>query len=213
MTTILGSSPGPPGGGATSSAPVYRGKQRLYTGKGAKRKLTGFQITFSGALDLVSAINRSHYQLSQPGRTKRSVAKAIALKNVRVSSDGLAVTLTPGKYDAKKPLRLTIDGLLGASRPCSANDYNHALDGSRGDVDRNQGARRLPAKSHPIGGLTRMMPPPSMPRASPPCAGGGGFLLAALARLCVRLGAQAGRRSLRLDRATASGRAAIGLLG
>ena len=102
-----------PGGGGTSSAPVYRSKQRIYSGKGAKRKITGFQINFSAALDLVSATSRSHYLLSQPGRTKRSPRRAISVKLVRISSDRLAVTFTPAKYDSKKPLQLTTHALLG----------------------------------------------------------------------------------------------------
>jgi uncharacterized repeat protein (TIGR01451 family) len=114
MTTIVISSGGQSPGGATSTAPVYRSKLRLYSGKGAKRKLTGFQINFSAALDLVSATNRSHFQLSQPGRTKRSAPKVIPVKSVRVSSDGLMITLSPGKYDSKKPLKLTSQSLLGA---------------------------------------------------------------------------------------------------
>jgi hypothetical protein len=103
VTTIVGSSPGPPGGGATSTAPVYRGKQRLYTGNGAKRKVTGFQITFSGALDLISAINRSHYQLSQPGRTKRSVPKAIALKKFASARTDLPSGLHPARTTLESP--------------------------------------------------------------------------------------------------------------
>jgi uncharacterized repeat protein (TIGR01451 family) len=108
-TTVVTS----PSGGASSFAPVFQSKQRLYSGKGAKRKLTGFQINFSAALDLVSATARSHFLLSQPGRTKRSPRRAISVKLVRLSSDRLAVMLTPAKYDAKKPLQLTTYGLLG----------------------------------------------------------------------------------------------------
>jgi uncharacterized repeat protein (TIGR01451 family) len=115
VTTISISSNQPSGGGTNSSAATYLGKQRLYSGKGAKRKLTGFQLNFSAPLDLASASSRTHYQLSQTGRTKRAVAKAIPLKLIRASADGLTVSLTPGKYDAKKPLRLTITGLRAAS--------------------------------------------------------------------------------------------------
>ena len=88
----------------------------MYAGKGAKRKLTGFQINFSAALDLITATNRGHFRLSQQGRTKRSAPKVIPVKSVRVSPDGLAVTLSPGKYDPKKPLKLTTQGLLGVGR-------------------------------------------------------------------------------------------------
>ena len=41
------------------------------------------------------------------------IAKVIQVKTIRITADGLKVTLTPGKYDTKKPLLLTIAGLTG----------------------------------------------------------------------------------------------------
>jgi virginiamycin B lyase len=110
-----GSTKPPPGGTTTTPpAPVFMGEHRLYSGSGKKRKLVGFQLTFSEPLDLPTATNSDHYQLSQPGRTKRAPQKVISLMRILVSPDGLVVTLNPGKYDSKKPLRLTISGLAGA---------------------------------------------------------------------------------------------------
>ena len=112
VTTVAPSSSGiPPGGTNPPPAPSFTGELRLYAGKGPRRKLVGFQLNFSGPLDLVSASTRSHYQLTQPGRTKRSAPKVIAVKSVGVGSGGLFVTLVPGKYDLKKPLQLTVTGL------------------------------------------------------------------------------------------------------
>jgi hypothetical protein len=114
VTTVSESSQPPPGGTTTPQAPKYQGEQRLYTGKGTRRKLIGFQLRFSGALDLASARSRSHYQLTQPGRTKRSAPIVVPLKSIDVSANGLEVTLTPGKYNTRKPLKLTIAGLIGS---------------------------------------------------------------------------------------------------
>ncbi len=113
-TVAASSSTPPPGGNTTAPAPLFRGEQRLYAGKGKSRKLIGFQLNFSGALDLVSANKISHYRLTQPGRTKRSAPKVIRIKSIRVSQDRLFVALTPGKYDTRKPLVLTVVGLAGA---------------------------------------------------------------------------------------------------
>jgi uncharacterized repeat protein (TIGR01451 family) len=104
----------PPGGNNAPPAPMFTGEVRLYTGTGRRRKLVGFQLSFNGPLDLSSASTSSHYQLTQPGRTKRSAPKRIQIRSVRVSSNGLSVALTPGKYESKKPLHLTITGLAGA---------------------------------------------------------------------------------------------------
>jgi len=115
VTTVAASSTKPPPDGSTTPpAPIFRGEQRLYRGTGKRRKLVGFQLNFSGALDLISANTISHYQLTQPGRTNRSAPKLINIKSVKVSPKGLFVTLTPGKYDSTKPLWLTIRGLAGA---------------------------------------------------------------------------------------------------
>ena len=115
VTTVSGSSTDPPpSGGTTPPKPAYLGERRLYVGQGAKRKLAGFQLKFSAALDLASANNRIHYRLTQAGRTKKLAPTVITVKSVAVASSGLSVTLSPGKYDPKKPLQLTITGLAGA---------------------------------------------------------------------------------------------------
>jgi hypothetical protein len=54
---------------------------------------------------------RSHYHLTQPGKTKRAAAKNIAVKSVTIDPLGLVITVVAAKYDAKKPLKLTIAGL------------------------------------------------------------------------------------------------------
>jgi virginiamycin B lyase len=114
VTAASGSTKPPPAGTTTSAAPIFMGEQRLFSRSGKKSKLIGFQLSISGPLDLGSAGTESHYQLSQPGRTRRSPSKVIPLKKVLVSPNGLFVTLNPGKFDSKKPLQLTIAGLKGS---------------------------------------------------------------------------------------------------
>jgi uncharacterized repeat protein (TIGR01451 family) len=114
VTSVATSSTKPPTDPTTTPpAPLFKDEQRLYSGTGKRRKLVGFQLNFSGTLDLVSPSTSSHYQLTQPGRTKRSAPKRIPIRSVRVSSNGLSVSLTPGKHDSKKPLHLTITSLTG----------------------------------------------------------------------------------------------------
>ena len=43
-----------------------------------------------------------------------TATKVISVKSLGVSTDGLLVTLGLGKYDTRKPLKLTITGLSGA---------------------------------------------------------------------------------------------------
>jgi hypothetical protein len=104
----------PPNAPTSPPAAIFTGEQRLYSGKGKRLKLVGFQLNFSESLEFVSASNGSHHQLTQAGRTNRSAPKRIRIRSVRVSPDGRFVTLTPGTYDAKKPLQLTITRLAGA---------------------------------------------------------------------------------------------------
>jgi uncharacterized repeat protein (TIGR01451 family) len=103
-----------PGGNNAPPAPMFTGEVRVYTGTGRRRKLIGFQISFSGSLDLASATATSHYRLTQPGRTRKSAPKLIPVKSVTVSPDGRVITLAAGKYDVKKTLQLTAAGLLGS---------------------------------------------------------------------------------------------------
>ena len=45
---------------------------RVFTGKGAQRKLVGFNLVFSTALEINVAQDVTHYHITQPGRTKKA---------------------------------------------------------------------------------------------------------------------------------------------
>jgi streptogramin lyase len=122
ITVLASSSTAPPGGTGSAPVPVFTSEQRIYTGVGKRRKLAGFQLNFSGPLDLPTAAARSHYHLTQPGRTKKAAPKLIAIRALAISSNGLVVKVTPGKYDAHKAMTLTITGLRDREgRPLASN--------------------------------------------------------------------------------------------
>jgi hypothetical protein len=88
---------------------------RQTTGKGKNKKITGFELEFSAALEASVAGNTSHYHVVQPGRTQRAAPKAIAVRAATVGQGGTSVILTLKKYATTKPLSLTATGLEGAN--------------------------------------------------------------------------------------------------
>ncbi len=111
VPVMASSTTAPPGGGGPAVVPTFTSEQRVYAGAGKRRKLVGFQLNFSGPLDLATALVRTHYRLTQPGRTKKAAPKLIPVRAVAIGSNGLVVKITAGKYDAHKALSLTITGL------------------------------------------------------------------------------------------------------
>jgi hypothetical protein len=101
-------------------APTLSGEQRLFTGKGLRRKLVGFQLAFSTALNSGAAQNSGNYQVVQPGLTKHSKPTLVHVKAAQYNPANNTVTLTLGKFNAKKPLTLTATGLMGATGTAAA---------------------------------------------------------------------------------------------
>ena len=95
--------------------PSFVGAMRLYAGQKRRRKLVGFQIQFSSALNSAVALNLAHYHASQPGRNKRAAPKAVGVVSATYNSSNNSVTLVLGKFAANKALTLTVTGLLGSS--------------------------------------------------------------------------------------------------
>jgi hypothetical protein len=93
--------------------PTLTGEQRLSTGKG-RHKVTTFQLHFNTPLNASVAQNVSHYQVVQPrpGRGHRTTNIPVRLAQYGPTN---SVTLTLGKFQANRPLTLTITGLLGAT--------------------------------------------------------------------------------------------------
>ena len=95
--------------------PAFVGEQRLYAGKGRRRKLVGFQLNFSSALDPGVVQGVGHYHITQPGRTRRSKPQVVPVRTASYNPRGNSVTLTLGKYNTRKPLTVTATGLIGAN--------------------------------------------------------------------------------------------------
>jgi uncharacterized protein YjdB len=96
-------------------APTLAGEQRLFTGKGLRRKVVGFQLSFSAALNTSTAENVGNYQVAQPGRTRHSKPTNVPVRVAQYNPASNTVTLTLGKFNTGKPLTLTAKGLMGAT--------------------------------------------------------------------------------------------------
>jgi hypothetical protein len=96
------------------SPPTFVGEHRLTVGKGRHRKISGFELDFSSALDAPTASDIGHYAVTQPGPTGKSRPKVIRVLSATPGANGTAVTLVLGKSTATKPFSLTASGLMGA---------------------------------------------------------------------------------------------------
>jgi hypothetical protein len=90
-------------------------EQRLFTGKGRKHKLVGFQLNFSNALDAGSASTTANYQVVQPGKGKRSHPKSVHVLAAAYNAANNSVMLTLGKFNKALGLNLTANDLKGAT--------------------------------------------------------------------------------------------------
>jgi len=94
-------------------APTLTGEQRLFSGRGRRQKLIGFELRFSAPLNGAVASDASHYQVVQPGRTMRSRPTAVRTQAALYNVVNNSVTLTLGRFNVNKPLTLTATGLVG----------------------------------------------------------------------------------------------------
>ena len=90
--------------------PTFLGEHRT-TMKVKKKKVLEFVLTFNGALRSANA----PYQVTQPGRTKKSAPKHVGVTSMTLGPGGTSVILTLGSYTAAKPLTLMASGLTGAN--------------------------------------------------------------------------------------------------
>jgi plastocyanin len=95
--------------------PTFLNFSKATAGKGAHKKLIGFNLVFSGALDPNSAQDVSHYQVTQPGATKKAHPKAILVGMAMYTPSTDTVMLMLGKFNTAKPVNLTVSGLQGAT--------------------------------------------------------------------------------------------------
>jgi plastocyanin len=101
--------------GSTSPTPTLSSEMRMFVGKGAKRKLIAFDLVFSSALDMTNAQDATHYQIVQPGKTKKSHPVAVPVQMAMYFPTTDTVMLMIGKANAKKPFTLTATGLTSAA--------------------------------------------------------------------------------------------------
>jgi hypothetical protein len=110
------------GGVGVSNPPTFVSETRLTTGKGKKKKLSGFELNFNSALNTTNAQDVSHYHVTQQqGQGKKSKPKTIAVKSATPGPGGTSVTLTLASFQTNKPLQLTATGLTGANGATLAN--------------------------------------------------------------------------------------------
>src|SRR5262249_12052120 len=95
----------------TGTTPAFVSESRVIVGKGVKRKIVGFNLVFSANLDTASAQSVTHYQVTQPGATKKAPPKNIAVTMAMYDPNTNTVMLMLRKFNTKKPLTLKASGL------------------------------------------------------------------------------------------------------
>ena len=98
-----------------NTQPTLTGEQRLFSGRGRRQRLIGFELRFSAPLDGAVASDVSHYRVVQPGRNRRSRPQVVRVQAASYNAVDNSVTLRLGRFTANKPLTLTATGLVGAT--------------------------------------------------------------------------------------------------
>ena len=94
--------------------PTFLGEQRMTVTMKVKKKKTKvveYVLTFNGALASPNGL----YQVTQPGRTKKSAPKHVAVTSMTLGTGGTSVILALGSFTAGKPLTLNASGLTGGN--------------------------------------------------------------------------------------------------
>jgi hypothetical protein len=97
-----------------SLSPALVADQPIASGRGRKKTIVGFTLFFNTSLDAATASDPTHYQVTQPGRTRHSARTLVPLLAAQVGAGGVTVTLILGKHSKSKPLFLTASGLISA---------------------------------------------------------------------------------------------------
>jgi len=100
------------GGGGAANPPKLVAEAPLSTGKGKHKKIIGFELVFSSALDASTAANVAHYQVTQPVKKGKTTAIKVKAATYNPANDSVALTL--GTFKTKKPLQMTATGLTYA---------------------------------------------------------------------------------------------------
>jgi plastocyanin len=108
LLTVSGSS-------TPSPTPTFLSFAKVTAGKGAHKKIIGFNLAFSGALDPNTAQDVTHYEVTQSGATKKAHPKAVLVGMAMYTPSTDTVMLMLGKFNTAMPLTLTASGLEGAT--------------------------------------------------------------------------------------------------
>ena len=95
----------------SDSDPRERALDHDRTGK--KRKITGAEIVFSGALDFGTAQNTGNYHVTQKISKKKTKAIPVLVASYNMNNDSVTLLLGPSKAGAA--MQLTIAGLFGSN--------------------------------------------------------------------------------------------------
>jgi hypothetical protein len=103
----------PPTGTPTgpSVPPVFLGEERVFSHKGKRKKLVGFEFLFDGALDPGSAQSIGNYQVTVKHGKK---PKMLRVKSALYNPNNFSVTISVASFNTGKTTEVTITGLEGA---------------------------------------------------------------------------------------------------
>jgi hypothetical protein len=104
----------PPTGTTTGSSvpPVFLGEERVFSRKGKRKQLIGFEFLFNGALNAGGAQTTGNYHVTQKHGKK---AKVLLVKSALDNSSNTSVTITVSGFKTGKPAQAVITGLAGAN--------------------------------------------------------------------------------------------------
>ncbi len=99
----------------TPAPPLLLGISRAVSGQGLHRRSPRFQLLFNTPLNSASAGNPRTYLVTQTGPFRRSRPRFVKVPRAVYEASSNAVILTLGQFAPRKPLKLTINGLIGAN--------------------------------------------------------------------------------------------------
>ena len=93
-------------------APVFLGEQRVYSGKGKKAKLVGFQLRFNAPLNAGLAQSVGEYHVTEKNGKK---LKTLPVRSAVYNSSNFSVQIAVASFSTSKATQVTIAAMLGAN--------------------------------------------------------------------------------------------------
>jgi hypothetical protein len=102
-----------PAHGSTGSSlpPLFLGEARVFSHKGKRKQLIGFEFRFNSALDPGSAQSIGNYRVIQKHGKK---GKVLRVKSASYNPSNFSVTISVAGFNTGKTTEVTITGLEGA---------------------------------------------------------------------------------------------------